>query len=140
MTINYNPKITLRDRVKPARIVMTETQQGAVEPRGKTWGIRERGDLHKLAPQTYRCPVHGDFVVEVPLSAVPDVVPCHLYSWSVAGGDKEYASQEEAAEFALAAGYYPDQVGALETQRCAEDSPWAGSSCGIGVSSGEVES
>lgn len=124
MSINYNPKIVVRPRAKPARIVMTESQQGTVEPRGKTWGIRVRGDVSKVAPQTYRCPVHGDFVVEVPLSAVPDEQMCQAVETRVVG--------------------YGGMLGGDELYRdylCGHASSWAGtSSCGIGHAAGEVES
>lgn len=140
MTVDrWNPKRVTIATPKFLRLVMTSTQQGTVEPMGKTWGMRVRGDVDKLAPQLYRCPVHGEFVREVPMSRVPDVLPCDLESWSPPGSDKEYATREDAEAVCLEAGYQPGQA-RLETHRCAADSPWAGSPCGIGHAAGECES
>jgi hypothetical protein len=49
-----------------------------VEPRGKTWGIRRRGDLEGKVKHAYRCPVHGVFELEVSRSNVPDEVDCPM--------------------------------------------------------------
>lgn len=92
-----------------------------------TWTIRERPRVGGTVVHEYRCPVHGVFDAEVPRDAVPDVVTCPFDSWCVAGGDKEYASREEAEDAALQAGILPEQAH-YETQRCADDAPWAGSS------------
>lgn len=81
--------------------------------------------VHALCPEVkhaYRCPVHGVIEVMVSRADVPDEVPCSLDSWSVAGGDKEYATRVDAEEAALAAGIHPEQA-SYETQRCADTCP-----------------
>jgi hypothetical protein len=82
----------------------------SVVPRGKTWGIRERGDTGKLVPHSYRCPVHGVFELRVPLSDVPDEAAC-----------LEKMEPQFARDFA-----------------CGLTSPWAGSTCAIGIEPGMV--
>jgi hypothetical protein len=141
MTVDrWNPRKIITETEKPARVYLAGGPglgDSSVVPRGKTWGIRERGDTGGTVVHAYRCPVHGVFEATVYRSYVPDVIPCPLWSVSLAGGDKEYASQEEAAEAALRAGIHPDDAH-FETQVCADNCTWAGSSCGIGISSGEV--
>lgn len=82
--------------------------------------MRQPGSADRDVPRTYHCPVHGLFNAEISGPA-PDELPCPLTSWSVPGGDKEYASQEEAEVVAQAAGYYPGRA-SFETQRCADTS------------------
>jgi len=84
----------------------------SVVPRGKTWGIRERGDTGKLVPHSYRCPECGLFEMRVPVSDVPDEVFCPLERLT----DDGYAQRFV----------------------CGFNSPWAGSTCAIGVESGMV--
>lgn len=91
----------------------------SVVQRGKTWGIRERGDTHKLVPHSYRCPVHGCFDLRVPVSEVPDEVACDGRLTAI------------------------DSIGLYETvsqegKRCGLTSPWAGASCAIGLEPGTV--
>ncbi len=102
----------------------------SVVPRGKTWGIRERGDTAALRerlgveprriPREFACPVHGRFVVV----ATDDVfeVACPA--------DEDYdftgMSAAEAHEIVNQLGY------------CGLTSPWAGSSCAIGIEPGMV--
>lgn len=88
----------------------------SVVPRGKTWGIRERGDTHKLVPHSYRCPVHGVFELAVPVSEVPDDVFC-----------TKTDSIGRAADFPR-----------TTTEYCGRASPWAGASCAIGLEPGMV--
>lgn len=88
----------------------------SVVPRGKTWGIRERGDTHKLVPHSYRCPVHGVFELRVPVSDVPDEAFCPL-------------AETEVLET------MPVQIRA---RGCGLSSPWAGSTCAIGIEPGMV--
>lgn len=92
----------------------------SVEPRGRTWGVRVRGDSGGTVTHSYRCPVHGLFDAVVPRAAVPDVVACPSVSWSVHG--------------------LFDVVVLRESENCGESSPWAGSRCGIGWAAGEVTS
>jgi hypothetical protein len=88
----------------------------SVVPRGKTWGIRERGDTGKLVPHAYRCPVHGVFELRVPVSEVPDEVFCSMVDLIGC-----------AAEFPR-----------TTTEHCGRSSPWAGSTCAIGIEPGLV--
>jgi len=90
----------------------------SVVPRGKTWGIRERGDTGKLVPHSYRCPVHGVFDLRVPVSDVPDEVACTAELMDV------------PLDVALVA-FHPGNY-------CGYMSPWAGATCAIGVESGMV--
>jgi hypothetical protein len=84
----------------------------SVVPRGKTWGIRERGDTQKLVQHNYRCPVHGVFELRVSVADVPDEVFCPD-GWT----DPE---RWRSREF------------------CGRTAHWAGSSCAIGIESGMV--
>jgi len=86
----------------------------SVVPRGKTWGIRERGDTGKLVPHSYRCPVHGVFDLRVPVSDVPDEVACTIETEHYDGVTRSLVAY------------------------CGLTSPWAGSTCAIGVESGTV--
>ena len=118
MTDRWNPKrVTVQTEVQPKFFVPGERplSSGAVQPRGKTWGIRVSGDVDKRAPQLYRCPVHGEFTREVPLSDVPDQVTCGV-----------------AMEPYLLEGFGHDA--------CEASSPWAGAPVGIGHAAGEVMS
>lgn len=136
MTDRWNPPRHTVETPKPAKIVMTKSVRGEVVPMGRTWGMRLRGDTAKVAPQTYRCPVHGDFTADVPFDAVPDTIHCALVSWSVNDRDDEYPNRAEAEKSASS----DERPCRYTTQRCAANSPWAGSVCGIGVAAGEVES
>jgi hypothetical protein len=102
---------------RPPIFVVPGESVGAssVVQRGKTWGIRERGDTHKLVPHSYRCPVHGVFELRVPLSDVPDEAFCTV--------DVESA-------------YNPGDH--RENEYCGLTSPWAGSTCAIGIEPGMV--
>lgn len=84
----------------------------SVVPRGKTWGIRERGDTHKLVPHSYRCPVHGAFELRVPVSDVPDEAFCTA--------DEDFGCKS------------------CGRHTCGRSSPWAGSTCAIGIEPGMV--
>jgi hypothetical protein len=116
----------------------------SVVPRGKTWGIRERGDTHKLVPHSYRCPVHGVFELRVPLSDVPDEAACTAKldpytDWN--------AERDEALRFGVTeqddwrAVVASTALLAIQTGRpliCGLTSPWAGSTCAIGLEPGMV--
>lgn len=102
--------------------------------------VRERGALEGTVVHAYRCPVHGLVDVRVPRAEVPDVVPCPLVSWSLPGGDKEYATREEVVELGRTLGYSDNELNNLESQRCADDCTWAGSQCGQGWAAGECRS
>lgn len=119
---NPRPGITVGFCCAPSeRLPPDPVQAPAVEPRGKTWGIRVRGDVSKRAPQVYRCPVHGEFTVEVPLDAVPDEAWCRKVI------DSEIIETAEGA--VVSRGHM-----------CGMASPWSGSPCGIGHAAGEVMS
>lgn len=96
----------------------------SVVPRGKTWGIRERGDTGKLVPHSYRCPVHGVFELAVPVSDVPDEVFCGsaetVESWHM--GDDGTID------------FYDLKTG----NQCGLAAPWAGAPCAIGLEPGMV--
>lgn len=113
MSDRWNPRtVTVPTYHPPKFFVPGDVPAGgAVEPRGKTWGIRERGDLGSTVVHAYRCPVHGLFDVRVPRSDVPDEVFCAVHD--------EHETMWNA---------------------CGRTSPWAGSFCGQGIASGEVES
>lgn len=99
-------------------------------PRGKTWGIRERGDTQalrerlglepRLIPREYVCPVHGRFTRETDDEAT--WVACEVEP------DFDFAgmSAAEACEVSNCLG------------SCGLPSPWAGSSCAIGIEPGMV--
>lgn len=128
------------EKVRPVLFAPTVVHRGVgiVEER-KGYTVRTSGDVDKLVPHEYECPVHGRFAVELPASDVPDELPCNLNSWTPAGTDLEYAT-EAACRTAIrdACGARDDDM-RLETQRCAATSYWCGSSrVGIGISSGEV--
>lgn len=111
----WNPKLRTVDVVHPPKFFVPGSTESAapssVEPRGKTWGIRVRGDTEGTVKHAYRCPVHGEFEVMVPRASVPNEVPC-------------------VVPITL---YFGDEV-------CEFPSLWAGSTCGIGHAAGEVES
>lgn len=138
----YTPRLRTVDVEHPhIHVVPGEhADDSAVIPRGKTWGIRVRGDVDGRVRHSYVCPVHGQFDAMVSRASVPDAVPCELISWSLSGGDKKYATRDDAGEAALQAGIDPESDASYESQRCDATSSWAGSLCGIGISSGYVES
>ena len=79
MSDRWNPKWVTRPVERPVKIVVPDgapPASSSVEPRGKTWGIRRRGDLEGQVKHAYRCPVHGEFEAMVPRSDVPDEVVC----------------------------------------------------------------
>jgi len=95
----------------------------SVVPRGKTWGIRERGDTGKLVPHSYRCPVHGVFDLRVPVSDVPDEAFCTA-SEHDGHAEPPCCPTDEPCEW--------------HAVNCGRSSPWAGSTCAIGVEAGMV--
>lgn len=141
VTDRWNPRKTIVDTPGPPPKFYVpsgeSTLPSTVTEHPAGFRVRLRGDHEGLIKHAYRCPVHGEVEVHVPRGDVPDEVPCPLDSWSVAGGDKEYASREEAEAVALEAGIAPEQAN-YETQRCAAAAPWAGAACAIGISSGMV--
>lgn len=96
----------------------------SVEPRGKTWGIRRRGDTEGTVVHAYRCPVHGLVDVRVPRSHVPDDVPCPEVD-----NVGHYCSDPPCLDC--------DRGG---VQECVETATWAGSQCGQGWAAGECKS
>jgi hypothetical protein len=54
---------------------------------GSSWLIRVRGDIDELAPQLYRCRAGHEFVLDAPLSLVPDEIPC-----ATSGGPRDCRS------------------------------------------------
>jgi len=120
MSDRWNPKWVTRPVERPVKIVVPDgapPASSSVEPRGKTWGIRRRGDLEGQVKHAYRCPVHGEFEAMVPRSEVPDVVSC----------PEEVEAPWNAGD-------------SRENEPCGCLSTWAGSSCGIGHAAGEVMS
>lgn len=83
--------------------------------------VRERGAIDATVVHAYRCPVHGVTDVRVSRAEVPDALNC---------------SDRLTAIDSVALYGRVDQEGTICGQRCT----WAGSSCGIGHSSGEVTS
>lgn len=102
----------------------------SVVPRGKTWGIRERGDSPalrerlglepRLIPREYVCPVHGRFTRETDDETL--LVRCE----SEPDFDFAGMSAAEACEVSNCLG------------SCGLPSPWSGSSCAIGIEPGMV--
>jgi hypothetical protein len=141
VTARWNPRKTITETEKPVRVVVpsgASTGDSHVEPRGATWGIRERGDTGGTVVHAYRCPVHGIVDVRVLRADVPDEVPCPLM---IVPDVVEYGGGRESRLFG---GEPPDrtlsydEAAARYGRTCGQPSPWAGSSCGIGISSGEV--
>jgi hypothetical protein len=89
-----------------------------VGPAGRGWTLRRRGDSEGTVVHSYRCPVHGVFDRHVSREDVPDSVACEARLGCHCG-------QSDCKTY----GCY---------DRCREDSPWAGSLCGIGWAAGEV--
>ncbi len=98
------------------------TANSSVVPRGKTWGIRTRGDTGGVVAHEYRCPVHGVFTALVSRASVPDEVACQRIESLVVG----YAGMRPHID-----ALYQDHV-------CDLPSPWAGSSVAIGIEPGMV--
>lgn len=120
----WNPKLVTTTTEHPRKFVVPSGEaptSSAVVPRGKTWGIRERGDLEGTVVHAYRCPVHGVVDVEVLRARVPDEIVCPV----------EFSlSRDERGVYVM--GFeHRDFV-------CGEMATWAGSFCGQGVASGEV--
>lgn len=86
--------------------------ESSVVPRGKTWGIRERGDTGGQVVHEYCCPVHGRFDARVSRRDVPDEVDCPADCVTDDGYEQIYS--------------------------CRRPSPWAGSACAIGIEPGMV--
>lgn len=102
------------EKVRPVLFAPTVVHRGVgvVEER-KGYTVRTSGDVDKLVPHEYECPVHGRFTVEVKASDVPDEERCPVE-----------AETPEACDCGCS---------------CSLASPWCGSSqVGIGISSGEV--
>lgn len=94
------------------------SSSSSLKPMGKTWGMRVSGDVDKMVPHEYCCPVHGRFTLRVKASEVPDEAFCTATTLvGVAAGFGTVAPRE---------------------QRCGLTSPWAGSSCAIGIEPGMV--
>lgn len=111
---------------------------GTLKPMGKTWGMRVSGDVDKIGPHRYRCPVHGVFELDVSVAEPPAEVSCNLDSWTPAGTDLEYPTEESCRAAIRAACGRSDADMQLETQRCGDTATWAGSSCAIGIEPGMV--
>lgn len=125
MTDRWNPRLVTRPKERELKVFVpdgTPPATSTVEPRGKTWGIRRRGDLEGHVQHAYRCPVHGVFDRRVPRSEVPDSMPCPTL-------DRASIELMDA-----------DGAVVATAERCEASSPWAGSSCGIGHAAGEVTS
>lgn len=120
MTDRWNSKLHTVDVVRPPKFFVPSgerTGSSSVEPRGRTWGIRERGDVGGTVRHSYRCPVHGLFDVDVARADVPDFVMCRA---AVHGGQLHGTMERD--------------------QYCLSPAPWAGSFCGQGHAAGEVMS
>lgn len=92
-----------------------------------TWTIKQRPRPNAPMLAEYECPVHGRFELLVERDTAgdpPSEVVCPFKSWSVAGGNKEYASYEAAAEVAIEAGYGDPATASYETQWCGDTCPW----------------
>lgn len=100
--------------------------------------LRERGDVDGAVAHEYRCPIHGRFTAMVSRRDVPDEMPCPLISWTPAGTDLEYPTEEAVRSAIREACGGADSEMELETQRCAATAPWSPSTIGVGKSSGEV--
>lgn len=91
------------------------SSNAAVKPMGRTWGMRVSGDVDKLVPHEYCCPVHGRFTLRVKASEVPDEAACN--------------AREEVD------GDWHEQH---RFRACGLTSPWAGAACAIGWEPGTV--
>jgi hypothetical protein len=126
-------------RFRPIRS-FASVSSSTVEPRGKTWGIRSRGDTTGTVKHSYRCPVHGQFDALVSRADVPDEMPCPLEAdgmdltslapWQRNADGSEIWVSGHGIEFRVRDGVV----------LCDVTSPWAGSQCGIGHAAGEVMS
>jgi hypothetical protein len=115
-------------RFKPIRS-FASVSSSIVEPRGKTWGIRSRGDQTGTVKHSYRCPVHGQFDAQVSRTEVPDEMPCSAEDRCLCLEQGENRGQTCPVH----------DLGRCPN-RCGLTSPWAGSQCGIGHAAGEVMS
>jgi hypothetical protein len=106
-----------------------------------TWKLKVRGAGGAMLAE-YECPTHGRFDATVDRDGngdPPSEVVCPFDSWSVAGGDKEYASYEAAAQVAIEAGYIDPATAHYETQRCGDFCPWVASAIRGRVKVGELD-
>lgn len=120
----WNPTIRTVTTVKPFKFFVPGDSEAAGEPQrpaGRSWTTRRRGDTTGTVKHSYRCSVHGAFDAMVLRAEVPDAVAC----------TSRLSSSEAVTLFEGT-----DQTGSL----CGRLSLWAGSTCGIGHASGEVES
>lgn len=76
--------------------------------------------------------MHGQFHITLPNASPIPVLPCPLYSWSIAGLDTEYTTRREASEVVWVMGADSLEV-RLESQRCAADSTSYASAVGEGL-------
>jgi hypothetical protein len=130
MTDRWNPKWVSRPVARELKVFVPDGAPPAsstVEPRGKTWGIRRRGDVDGQVKHAYRCPVHGVFELEVSRSDVPDAVPCPMYD-------------VVHVDSAILVDGTCESTWRVTGNACTNAAPWAGSSCGIGHAAGEVMS
>lgn len=131
------PRNTAYPDAAPAVGELNSQHRISLHPAG--FRVRERGAIGATVVHAYRCPVHGLVDFEVRRDHLPDVLPCPLVSWSIAGFDDEYADQEAAEQACRARCIGLDEV-RFETQRCADNCTWAGSQCGQGWAAGECKS
>lgn len=124
MSDRWNPRKIVTDTPKPALKLYVPggpaSLPSTVTEHPAGFRVRTRGDTTGTVKHAYRCPVHGVFEVMVPRSEVPDEVPCPEQGMTL-------SDPADAAHFECHAS-------------CGCPSKWAGSSCGIGISSGMVRS
>ena len=101
------------------------SSSAAVKPMGRTWGMRVSGDVDKLVPHEYCCPVHGRFTLRVKASDVPDEVFCAM-------------SVEPALRDVPNMALVSTPAGPRAIHVCGLTSPWAGAACAIGWEPGTV--
>lgn len=130
------------EKVRPVLFAPTVVHRGVgvVEER-KGYTVRTSGDVDKLVPHEYECPVHGRFVVEVKASDVPDRSQCTAELDPYVDWLTAYNAAVEARDVAAAAvaANALQRLAFSRPARCGLSSYWCGSSkVGIGISSGEV--
>lgn len=127
----WNPTIRTVTTVKPFKFFVPGDGEPVGEsPAGRTWTTRLCGDTTGTVKHSYRCPVHGVFDAMVPRSEVPDEVACtaaRMMCNGSCGGPMDIECRDGCSD-------HPSQM------ECSRPSLWAGSICGIGHASGEVES
>lgn len=127
MADRWNTRKIITDTPKPPLRLFVPGETSApstVTEHPAGFRVRTRGDTGGTVKHEYRCPVHGVFEAMVPRAEVPDAVVCQV------------RCPHFHADGYLVVEGYPS----TNANICGRTSPWAGSSCSIGISSGMVRS